>query len=366
LICCIGCVIYFLVSGALQIKDNWMAYQKGAESLIAWCDVKRDILVSQLKLSPALNDRVRTMYTSILQKLQEWILALINMMLSFVTGSVSFAIIVLLYMVFWLFQPLPIGGKASALVQGYMWKKTLVSSLYGASVAILLWCLGVDLPAFFGLVSFFLNFVPELGALLSMLAPVPLILLNGNLESPITILAVALIGQVVLKLLIGNVLEMRLVSEDGEMSLHPVWVLLSLNYFGFLWGPVGMLISVPLLATLKGIVISKEEELKPQQPYLSHVAGQILACLEGRRQKDERRRSTWLLPFPFNAQQPPKDKDGPIPHTDDSRVSSDEKGAQSPPATAATATAPKKPRQPEAARSAQGDIEEQKLQQASA
>merc|ERR1719456_1346862 len=58
-----------------------------------------------------------------------------------------------------------------------------------------------------------------------------------------------------------------------------------------------MLISVPLLATLKSILISQQEGLKEQQPVLADFAGGVLACLEGRRHKDQRRRSTWLLPF---------------------------------------------------------------------
>jgi len=290
-------LIYLLASGALQIKENWQAYQKGMTNWVAWLDTMRDGLVARLKLSGAMDSRVRMVYTNVLAKFQELILVLVNMIVTFATGSVSFAVIVLLYMLFWLFQPLPIGGKASALVHSYLWKKMLVSFLYGVSVATLLFCLGVDLPAFFGLVSFFLNFVPEVGAFISMLAPVPLILLNGNIERPITWLILALVGQVVLKLLIGNFLELRLVSDDHEMRLHPVWVLLSLNYFGFLWGPVGMLISVPLLATLKSILISQQEGLKEQQPVLADFAGGVLACLEGRRQQGHRRRSTWLLPF---------------------------------------------------------------------
>lgn len=297
-------LVYLLASGALHIKDHWQAYQKGVDSWVAWLDSMRDAIVARSKVSGALDARVKMVYTNILTRVQELILQLVNSIVTFVSEGVSFAVMVLLYMLFWLFQPLPISGKASSLVQSYIWKKALVGFLYGMSVAMFLFCLRIDLPIFFGLVSFCLYFVPEVGAFISMLAPVPLILLNGNFESPIVLLFVALLGQVFLKLLIGNFLELRLVSDDEEMSLHPVWVLLSLNYFGFLWGPVGMLVSVPLLATLKSIVISKEEELREQQPYIAELARNISACLEGRKnQGKERRRSTWLLPFAFRPSQ---------------------------------------------------------------
>jgi len=377
-------LIYLLASGAMQIKDNWLAYQKGAESWVSWLDDLRNAIITRLKLSKAMDSRVKMVYTNVLARFQELILQLVNMIVAFVTGGVSFAVIVLMYMLFWLFQPLPISGKASTLVQSYILTKTLVAFLYGTSVASLLFCLGVDLPTFFGLVSFCLYFVPEVGAFISMLAPVPLILLNGNLDHPISVLMVALIGQVLLKLLIGNFLELRLVSKDDEMSLHPVWVLLSLNYFGFLWGPVGMLISVPLLATLKSILISKEEELKEQQPFLADCAGNVLACLEGRKRRDDRRRrSTWLLPFATPAapqkempqesaaENRPQPEEADVPQSDP--VSKEEVSEEP---AASMATGPKKTRQPESLKASQpeeggaqpevgsaADIEEQKLTQ---
>lgn len=359
-------LVYLLASGAMQIKSNWTAYQKGIGSWILWCDARRDDVVSSLKLSAAVDARVKTMYTSVLIQFQDWLLQLVNLLLGFVTGSVSFVIVVLLYMLFWLFQPLPLHSAASNLVQSYMWKKTLVSFLYGSSVAVLLHCMGVDLPVFFGLVAFFFNFVPEIGALISMLAPVPLILLNGNLERPVTWLCVALIGQVCLKLLIGNMLELRLVSADDEMSIHPVWILLSLNYFGFLWGPVGMLVSVPLLATFKSVMISQEDAMRVKQPYLSDIAGSLLACLEGRKRKDGRRRSTWLLPFAVQ-QREQEDKEAQLkekereveataareqlPLVQEQTQAADYQSAQTGAAAAppaASATEPKKTRQPDA------------------
>jgi len=355
-------VVYLLASGALQIKDNWAAYQKGMHAWVAWFDKMRDTLVGRLNLSGTMDTRVKMVYTNVLVKCQDSILELVNMLITFVTGGVSFAVIVLLYMLFWLYQPLPIGGKASTLVQSYIWKKTLVSILYGTSVACFLFCLGVDLPTFFGLVSFCLYFVPEVGAFISMLAPVPLILLNGNFDSPIQVLIVALVGQVVLKLLIGNFLELRMVSDDEEMSLHPVWVLLSLNYFGFLWGPVGMLVSVPLLATLKSIVISEEERLRTTQPAISGFAANVLACLEGRRRREERRRSSWLLPFALKGG-PAKGQD--VPAQQEQQRSPDmpqaEAAAKEP--STAVPTAPKKTAKPEQgpASSAAADVEEQKL-----
>jgi predicted PurR-regulated permease PerM len=284
-------LIYLLAGGALKIKDNWMAYQKGAAMWSAWFDTMRGKLVSRLKLSQTMDARVHMIYSSSLSRFQRTLEQLVDGIVAFATGSISFAVLVTLYAMFWLFQPLPISGHAGTLVQSYLGKKAFASFLYGSSVTILLFCLHVDLPIFFGLIAFCLHFVPEIGAFISMVVPMPLILLNGDLKHPLTCLIISGVGQLILKLIV-NLLEMKLIYADDDLSLHPVWVLLSLNYFGFLWGPVGMLISVPLLAALKSIVVSQQEEMKTKQPFLSDIAGSILACLEGRKRQTEHRRSS--------------------------------------------------------------------------
>lgn len=301
-------IAFFLISmlarGAYEVKENWKDYQVGMRRLLAIFDNMRDGLVKTLKLSGKFDVRVKMIYTNAVDRVQELVLALVNSIAGFVTGGVSFAAMVVLYMLFWLFQPLPLGGtKASVLVRSYIWKKTIVSLLYGCSVATLLFCLDVDLPVFFGIVSFFFNYVPEVGAFISMLAPMPIILLDGKLESPITWLLIATLGQIALKLLIGNVLELSLIQDDAEMSIHPVWVLLGLNYFSLVWGLPGMLVSVPIMATLKSLAISAEEELKVEQPALSNLLSRFLACLEGRKKRGEkqRRKTLWMLPFVASA-----------------------------------------------------------------
>jgi len=79
------------------------------------------------------------------------------------------------------------------------------------------------------------------------------------------------------------------VEQDREMGIHPVWVLLGLNYFGFIWGPVGMLISVPMLALLKSAALSAIEE--GDMPALSW-GPLLLRCLEGRYSQHRSRASS--------------------------------------------------------------------------
>jgi len=156
------------------------------------------------------------------------------------------------------------------------------------------------------MITFFLNFVPEVGAIISMMIPIPVILLDGRLSSPMAVICKALAGQILLKFLFSNVLEVKLIENDREMSIHPVWIMLGLNYFGFVWGPVGMLISVPMLALLKSAALSVVVE---KNDITSQWAQELLCCLEGRpermrQQKTSRAAKKTQTTFSHEAKQP--------------------------------------------------------------
>jgi len=109
------------------------------------------------------------------------------------------------------------------------------------------------------------------------------------------VLAVAIFGQLFLKFIFSNVLEVKLIERDKEMNIHPVWVLLGLSYFGYLWGPIGMLISVPLMAMIKSAAMSARRiGDSGSQAGLLLLVDPFLACFEGhrwRKHRDSRRAS---------------------------------------------------------------------------
>merc|ERR1712194_90785 len=63
-------------------------------------------------------------------------------------------------------------------------------------------------------------------------------------------------AQLALKFVFANVVEVKLVEADQLMKMHPVIILLAVTFFGFIWGPTGMLLSVPLVAYAKVIILS--------------------------------------------------------------------------------------------------------------
>ena len=130
-------------------------------------------------------------------------------------------------------------------INQYMAIKTALSLLTGVLIMCWLWVIGVDYPVLWGLVAFLLNFVPNLGSILAAVPAVLLALIQlGTGEALLTAA-----GYVFANILVGNVLEPRMMGKGLDLSTLVVF--LSLVFWGWVLGPVGMLLSVPLTMTVK-------------------------------------------------------------------------------------------------------------------
>lgn len=125
-------------------------------------------------------------------------------------------------------------------IQRYLAIKTTLSLATGLSVAVALALLDVDFPLLWGMMAFLLNFIPNLGSILAAIPPVLLALLQHGLGRAIAVAAVF----VAINVLLGVLLETSLMGRRMRMS--SLVVFLSLVFWGWVWGPVGMLLSVPL------------------------------------------------------------------------------------------------------------------------
>jgi predicted PurR-regulated permease PerM len=141
-------------------------------------------------------------------------------------------------------------------VKRYVVIKTYLSVAVGVSLGVFVGLMGVDFPVLWGLVAFFLNYVPNIGAVMAAVPAVLLALLQNGLGNAIGISS----GYLVVHLLIGNVIEPRLLGK--EMGLSTLVVFLSLVFWGWLWGPMGMLLSVPLTMIVK-ILLESSEQFSP-------------------------------------------------------------------------------------------------------
>ncbi len=125
-------------------------------------------------------------------------------------------------------------------IRNYVSIKSVMSLLTGAAVAFWLYMMDVDHYLFMGLLAFFLNFVPNIG---SFIAGIPGVLLAFVIHGPVTATFVA-IGYVAINVAVSNIIEPRFIGD--RLGISPLIVLVSLVFWGWVLGPAGMLLSVPL------------------------------------------------------------------------------------------------------------------------
>ncbi len=138
-------------------------------------------------------------------------------------------------------------------VKGYLAIKTVVSLATGISAAVWVSVLGLDFPLLWGLLAFLFNYVPTIG---SILAAVPAMLLALVQLGPVSALLVGL-GYLCINVGFGSMIEPRFMGRG--LGLSTLVVFLSLVFWGWVLGPVGMLLSVPLTVTAKIGLESREE-----------------------------------------------------------------------------------------------------------
>lgn len=142
-------------------------------------------------------------------------------------------------------------------IRRYLIVKVTTSATTGIFVGTSLALLGVDLALVFGILAFFLNFIPNVGSIIATLLPLPLAIVQFD-SALWVLLVLALPGSV--QITVGNFVEPKLMGEGLE--LHPVAILVMLVFWGLIWGVVGMLLAAPITAVL-GIVLGRFETTRP-------------------------------------------------------------------------------------------------------
>lgn len=142
-------------------------------------------------------------------------------------------------------------------IQSYAMTKTFLSFLTGFGTYLICWGFGVDFPFFWGILAFLLNYIPNVGSIISLVPPVLLaLLLFDGYGKPVGLL----VALIVVQNLIGNVLEPKLLSKS--MKISALVVFLSMIFWGWLWGIVGVVLAVPLTVAVK-IACGHVEMLRP-------------------------------------------------------------------------------------------------------
>ncbi len=146
-------------------------------------------------------------------------------------------------------------GQMTQQIQKYLAIKTAVSLTTGLLAGIWVWALGLDFPLLWGLVAFIFNYIPSLGSIFAAIGPVLLSLVQFGPGRAV----IVAIGYIVINVVFGNVVEPMLLGR--RLGLSTLVVFLSLVFWGWVWGPMGMLLSVPLTMMLK-IALENTEDLR--------------------------------------------------------------------------------------------------------
>jgi len=134
----------------------------------------------------------------------------------------------------------------------YLGIKTIVSMATGIVAWILTKSIGLDFPLLWGMLAFLFNYVPTIGSIIAAVPAVLLALIQLGVGDATT----TAIGFLAINLVFGNLVEPRLMGYG--VGISPMIVFISLVLWGWIFGPVGMLLSVPLTMTVKMALESDE------------------------------------------------------------------------------------------------------------
>jgi predicted PurR-regulated permease PerM len=203
--------------------------------------------------------------------LQKWIngLNLAGMAASFVnslSGFVANSAVVIVYVIFFMLEDatnrnkieklFPEKGKAyqrffnnlltiNKSIRSYIWQMTLISLITGGISYVILLIMGVEYAFLWSFLIFVLNFIPYIGPLISSLFPaIFAVIITGDPWKFLYVFA-AMEG---VQIILGNFVQPKLMGKGSNLS--PITVLVSLAFWGMIWGIVGMIMAIPIMSVV--------------------------------------------------------------------------------------------------------------------
>jgi len=172
-------------------------------------------------------------------------------------------------------------------IQKYLGIKTAVSMVTGILAWLVCTIFGIDFPILWGLVAFTFNYIPAIGSLLAAIPPILLaLILYDNIWPAVGVL----IGYLAINVTLGNFLEPMVLGN--RFGISTVVVILSVLFWGYVWGPVGMFLAVPLTMMVK-VMLDNSTDLRwlsvmmgkgPRQP---GVIGQLVQAAGEEKEGEE-------------------------------------------------------------------------------
>ncbi len=141
-------------------------------------------------------------------------------------------------------------------IRRYVSITTQTGLLTGVLNAFLLILMGVDFAVLWGVLGFLMNYIPNLGVIISIIPPALLALLEFGWGQ----LLIVVIGYVLINIFIENILKPRVLGED--LNISPLFVIISLVAWGYILGPAGTILAVPLTLITTKLVLENSEETR--------------------------------------------------------------------------------------------------------
>lgn len=140
-------------------------------------------------------------------------------------------------------------------IQRYLTIKAIISLATGIFAGILCWIADLDFYLLWGILAFFLNFIPVIGSIVAGVPPTILALLISGFPNACLVAG----GYLLINNVLGNFLEPMLVGK--RFGISTLVIVISVVFWGWLWGPIGMLLAVPITMILK-VVLESSDDLR--------------------------------------------------------------------------------------------------------
>mmetsp|Transcript_119324 Transcript_119324/g.283251 ORF Transcript_119324/g.283251 Transcript_119324/m.283251 type:complete len:483 (+) Transcript_119324:12-1460(+) len=252
------------VSASLIASVNALdihVYKKGYQ------EIEAKVLQGFDSASPKVKDNLSRQLESLQQHLSSIAVTELNAVLA---GTTSFFVQIVMFMLYafmWLLSPVRSGEHIFQIVRTYFMYKAFCNALFAVCVWCLLTFIRCDLVIVISILCFFLGFIPEVGAFISLAVPLPLLVLDSrqSIEMRATNALTAVVGMLAIKFVVSNGIESFVMARSPVLAgqvdehsksheTHPVLILFAVVLSGNIWGVTGMLISVPMLSLARFVL----------------------------------------------------------------------------------------------------------------
>ncbi len=242
----LGSIGMLLSASITKMSEELPAYEKNLEAMAESLNKKLGIDISDTIREYSGDFNISGVLTGILNSISDLL------------GN---AFLIIIYVVFLMLEESAFSGKLQAIfttkeskgkatglinnlnqtINNYILVKTLISLLTGILSYVALVIIGIDFAFFWAFLIFMLNYIPTIGSLIATIFPAIAAILQTSSFSPFFIVLGA-VGAI--QMVVGNILEPRFMGNS--LNISPLVVLLSLAFWGSIWGIIGMILCVPL------------------------------------------------------------------------------------------------------------------------